>query len=153
MMSPRKQRSSDFGVVCSCTPNMSQCDSHASRRRSTKELSRRRVLSGCVTAATGLAGVIGVGSVPWSAQALGNAAPAISRRLDTTVQKIERIHLNVPFRDVPSRHMVRTTAINWTYVEVCKVTLGCGVVGIGEVVQYFVERRGEDRQVLGRDAS
>jgi len=153
MTSARSHERFEVGVGRSRTGQTSLGESHTGKRRPTRELSRRRMLSDCVAAATGLSGVIGVGLPHRFARASENAAPAIARRLDTTVRKVERIYLNVPFRDLPRRHMMRTRAINWTYVEVCKVTLGCGVVGIGEVIQYFLETRGEDRQVLGRDAA
>ena len=155
MTRPRSRREFDAGLGRSCAQQTSmKRDSETGKRRDAGKMSRRRVLtSGVAAAATGLAGAVGVGVPHRSAHARSNAAPAIVGRLDTTVKKVERIYLNVPFRDLPRRHMTRSRAINWTYVEVCKVTLGCGAVGIGEVVQYFLEPRGEDRQVLGRDAA
>ncbi len=153
MTSARSEKRFDVEVRHSRSGHTSLRDSHTGKRRIRKQLSRRCMFSDCIAAATGLAGVIGVGLPNRFARASEKAAPAIARRLDTTVRKVERIHLNVPFRDLPRRHLVRTPAINWTYVEVCRVTLSCGAVGIGETVQYFLERRGEDRQVLGRDAA
>ena len=128
-------------------------DVDADKRRVESRLSRRRMLGSGVAAATGLAGAMSVGMRRQSARAAEKLAPAIAGQLDTTVRKIERIQLNVPFRDLPRLHMRRTRAINWTYIEVCRITLGCGAVGIGEVVQYFLEPRGDNRRVLGRDAA
>lgn len=47
--------------------------------------------------------------------------------MDLTVKHVERIPVNVPFREVPARNMIRELP-HWTLFEVCKVTLGCGVL-------------------------
>ena len=51
-----------------------------------------------------------------------NAAPAITGLLDTTVERVERITITVPFRDTPAPHMHRNRAGNWTYNEIVRVT-------------------------------
>jgi len=155
MTIPRSQQ--EFGMEAgrSRTQHTSlKHDSETGNRRATGELSRRRVLGGCVAAAaSGLAGAIGVDVPHGSARAGGNAAPAFVGRLDTTVKKVERIQLNVPYRDLPRPHMMRTRAFDRTYIAVYKVTLGCGAMGIGEAIQYRRRSREKDRRVLGRDAA
>jgi L-alanine-DL-glutamate epimerase-like enolase superfamily enzyme len=49
--------------------------------------------------------------------------------------------------------MVRVRGYNYSHIEICRVTLECGVVGIGETVQYFLEKRGDDRKLIGRNAA
>ena len=82
-----------------------------------------------------------------------NAAQAITGLLDTTIERVERITITVPFRDVPAPHMHRTNAGNWTYNEIVKVHLKCGVSGFGENIQYFLENSGDDSRVIGKRAA
>lgn len=56
--------------------------------------------------------------------------------MDLNVERIERIPVSVPFREVPARNMVRELP-HWTLFEICKVTLRCGVTGFGETMQYY----------------
>ena len=113
--------------------------------------SRRRMLQGCLASAgSGLLGTVAAGR---PAQAKTPAAVAVSGRLDMTVRKVEHIYLHVPFRERPGRHMHRNHTSNWAYVEIIKLTLGCGVVGIGENIQYFNDDYPPDRVVLGRNAA
>ena len=113
--------------------------------------SRRRMLQGCLASAgSGLLGAVAAGR---PAQAQTPAAVAVSGRLDMTVRKVEHIYLHVPFRERPGRHMRRNHTSNWAYVEIIKLTLGCGVVGIGENIQYFNDDDLLDRAVLGRNAA
>ena len=155
MKSPRSKQAFELGVSRSLTQHTSlKHNSETDNRRATGELSRRRVLGGCVAAAaTGLAGAMGVGVPHRSARAGGNAAPAFVGRLDTTVKNVERIQLNVPYRDLCRPHMMRTRAFNRTFISLYKVTLGCGVMGIGEAVQYYNGLSANIRRVLGRDAA
>jgi galactonate dehydratase len=131
---------------------------HLSVRRAAKEragersrIPRRDLLKSC--AALGVAGFAGAGIISRPARADGSAAPGITGLLNTAVKKVDRYWLNVPFRPLPGRHMLRSRANNWTHIEICKITLECGVVGIGENNQYFLENRGEDRKVVGRNAA
>jgi galactonate dehydratase len=114
-------------------------------------ITRRRLLVGC--AAAGLAGLTSSTAASTSEGAIGPAAPGITGLLNTAVKKVDRCYLDVPFRPVPKRHMLRSRADNWTHIEICKVTLECGVVGIGETIQYFLENRGDARKVIGRNAA
>ncbi|MBI3693836.1 MAG: dgoA protein, partial [Acidobacteria bacterium] len=52
------------------------------------------------------------------------------------VKKVERTWVNVPFRPAPARNMIRELP-HWTIFEICKVTLACGVTGLGETMQYY----------------
>ncbi len=75
--------------------------------------------------------------------------------MDLTVKHVERIPVNVPFREVPARNMIRELP-HWTLFEVCKVTLGCGVVGFGETMEYYTWGRVTDEKVgraVGRNAA
>lgn len=56
--------------------------------------------------------------------------------MDLTVRSIERTWVNVPYRPVPARNMIRELP-HWTLFELCKVTLGCGVQGVGESMVYY----------------
>jgi L-alanine-DL-glutamate epimerase-like enolase superfamily enzyme len=56
--------------------------------------------------------------------------------MNLSVKNIERIPINVPFREVPARNMIRELP-HWTLFEICKVTLECGVTGFGETMQYY----------------
>lgn len=56
--------------------------------------------------------------------------------MNLTVKHVERIPVNVPFREVPARNMVRELP-HWTLFEICKVTLECGTTGFGETMQYY----------------
>src|SRR5579871_672076 len=64
------------------------------------------------------------------------AAPAVSTPLNLTVKKIDATWVNVPFKPVPARNMIRELP-HWTIFVIYKVTLACGVVGFGETMQYY----------------
>ena len=56
--------------------------------------------------------------------------------MDLTVRNVERFWVDVPFREIPAKHMVRELP-HWTLFEICRVELACGVSGIGETMQYY----------------
>ena len=56
--------------------------------------------------------------------------------MNVTVQNIERIWVDVPYREIPRRNMIRELP-HWTIFELCKVTLECGVVGVGETMCFY----------------
>ena len=56
--------------------------------------------------------------------------------MNLTVTKIERIWVDVPYRPVPKRNMARELP-HWTIFELCRVTLSCGAVGVGETMQFY----------------
>ena len=75
--------------------------------------------------------------------------------MNLTVKDIERIWLDVPFRPVPQRNMIRELP-HWTIFELCKVTLECGVIGVGETMQFYTWGNVTDESVdraLGRPAT
>ncbi len=80
------------------------------------------------------------------AAAPGAARPAVSTGLNLTVQKVERTWINLPFREVPARNMIRELP-HWTIFEICKVTLACGVVGFGETMVYYTWGRVTDAAI------
>ncbi|HIA19078.1 MAG TPA: hypothetical protein EYN03_07640 [Planctomycetes bacterium] len=53
-----------------------------------------------------------------------------------TVKNIERIWVDVPYREVPRRNMIRELP-HWTILELCRVTLENDVVGIGETMPFY----------------
>ncbi len=74
--------------------------------------------------------------------------------LDMTVKEAEAIPLDVPLRPIPARNMVREIP-HWTLFELWKVTLGCGVVGVGETMRYYtwgVSTPDDAKRVLSRNA-
>jgi galactonate dehydratase len=75
--------------------------------------------------------------------------------LSAAVKDVERTWVKVPFRPLPARHMIRENN-HWTYVEICKVRLACGVQGFGETMPChtwgFVTDDEVDR-VVGREAT
>lgn len=56
--------------------------------------------------------------------------------MDLTVTKVDRIWVDVPYREIPKRNMVRELP-HWTFFELCKVHLACGVTGFGETMVYY----------------
>src|SRR5690348_12610420 len=65
-----------------------------------------------------------------------SGAPAVKTPLDLTVKKVDSTWVNVPFRPVPARNLVRELP-HWTIFVIYKVTLACGVTGFGETMQYY----------------
>ncbi|HUG93476.1 MAG TPA: enolase C-terminal domain-like protein [Planctomycetaceae bacterium] len=53
-----------------------------------------------------------------------------------TVQQIDTVWVELPFRPVPARNMVRENP-HWTLFEICRVTLDSGLVGVGETMVYY----------------
>src|SRR6266481_5170676 len=88
------------------------------------KVTRRKLLQGA-------AGAVTLGSA-----AVKNAWPAVVAPLDLTVKKIDKTWINVPFRPVPARNMIRELP-HWTVFVIYKVTLACGVVGFGETMQFY----------------
>ena len=109
-------------------------------------VSRRKLFR--TTAAAGVAGLAASTPGMRSARAAVAAAPAVGGLLDTSIKKVDRIWVEVPFRPVPDRNMKREL-YHWRYFEICKVTLGCGVVGFGEAMVYYGGRPLSD-EIIGR---
>jgi L-alanine-DL-glutamate epimerase-like enolase superfamily enzyme len=104
------------------------------------------------------AGAAGIGAgtgLAQSARAASAPAAFAAGKLNLGVKKVERIWINVPYREVPARNMIRELP-NWTIFEICKVTLECGVVGFGETMVYYTWGRVSDaavQKVTGRNAA
>ena len=62
------------------------------------------------------------------------------------ISDVERILLDVPFRERPGIHMSRRIC-RWSIIEVCRVTTSDGLVGYGETVVHYTWRRVTDDQV------
>lgn len=74
---------------------------------------------------------------------------------DLTVRDVEIIPVDVPLRKVPARNMVREIP-HWTLFEIWKVTLACGVEGVGETMRYYtwgVSTQDDAKRALGRNAA
>ena len=56
--------------------------------------------------------------------------------MNLTITNVERTWVNVPYRPVPRRNMIRELP-HWTIFELCRVTLGCGVQGVGETMVFY----------------
>lgn len=52
------------------------------------------------------------------------------------VKNVETVWVELPYRPVPGRNMVRENP-HWNLYEICKVTLDSGVVGFGETMVYY----------------
>jgi len=75
--------------------------------------------------------------------------------MNLTVKNIDRFWVDVPYRPVPKRNMVRELP-HWTIFELCRVTLECGVEGIGETMQFYTWGNTTDEaaaRALGRTAT
>jgi len=83
------------------------------------------------------------------------AAPAVAGALNLGIRKIDRTWINVPYRPVPARNMIRELP-HWTIFEICRVTLECGVTGFGETMQYYTWGRVSEaaiKRAMGRNAA
>jgi L-alanine-DL-glutamate epimerase-like enolase superfamily enzyme len=75
--------------------------------------------------------------------------------MNLTIKNVERIWVDVPYRPVPKRNMIRELP-HWTIFELCQVTLANGVVGIGETMQFYTWGNTTDESVaraMGRPAT
>ena len=75
--------------------------------------------------------------------------------MNLTVKNVERIWVDVPYRPVPKRNMIRELP-HWTIFELCQVTLECGVVGVGETMVFYTWGNVTDEsvaRVLGKTAT
>ena len=74
-----------------------------------------------------------------SAHAAAITSPAAGD-LNLRVTTIETVWVNVPFRPVPARRMLAEN-YEWTYFQIHKVKLACGVVGFGETMPFYTWAR------------
>src|SRR5262249_12351779 len=56
------------------------------------------------------------------------------------IKEIETFFLDVPFHEIPDRNMSRNNW-DWRIVEICRVTLDNGVVGLGETLPNYTWSR------------
>ena len=71
------------------------------------------------------------------------------------VERIERVTVKIPFREIPKRAMDRELP-HWRYSEICEVELRSGHVGLGETLLYYTWGVTDDADVkraLGRNAA
>ena len=102
-----------------------------------------------------IAGAAGVSALAAPRSTARFVAPAVVGVLDLGVKKVERTWIRIPFRPVPARNMIRELP-SWNIFEICKVTLGCGVVGFGETMVYYTTTPVSDDAVgrtIGRNAA
>lgn len=80
---------------------------------------------------------------------------ADSVAVDTTVERIERTTVKLPFRETPRRHL--QGLLNWRYLHLVEVELASGHVGQGEAIRYYWVHEGVSDSELaaarGRDAA
>jgi len=99
----------------------------------------------------------GTGGTPKLAPSSGTgqgSAPAIGN-LNLNVARIETTWVNVPMRSVPARRMVAEN-YEWTFFQIHKVTLACGLVGFGETMPYYTWGRPTEETLAyarGRNAT
>ena len=103
----------------------------------------------------GLMGLAGVGLVDRLA---GTSAAARVVKLagdhQFKVNRIDRIPVEVPFRQVPERNMARELP-HWKYFEIFEVELHSGQVGYGETMLWYTHHAPTDddvKRALGRNA-
>lgn len=81
----------------------------------------------------------------WSALAAASTAlsawksPALARTVSSkwlTIKSIDRVTLEVPFREIPARAMAKEIP-HWVYSEVVQVRLKSGQTGIGETMLFY----------------
>jgi len=75
--------------------------------------------------------------------------------MNLTVKDIQRTWIDLPFREVARRNMIRELP-HWTIIELCQVTLECGVTGVGETMPFYTWGEVTDEAVqrtLGKTAS
>ena len=123
--------------------------------------------AGSLAAATGVAGLSAStgggtrasisGSVwkpPFSAHAAPHSAlPAGNMNLNVTA--VETVWVNLPMRPVPARRMFAEN-YEWTYFQIHKVKLACGVVGFGETMPFYTWGRPTEETIAyakGRNAA
>src|SRR5712692_10107230 len=101
------------------------------------------------------AGAIGIAASATGGPGVARAWPAIATPMNLTVKKIDWTWVNVPFRPVAARNMIRELP-HWTVFVIYKVTLACGVAGFGETMQYYTWGTVSDeaiKRVMNRNAA
>jgi len=119
-----------------------------SAARPSSQLSRRRFLF------TGLSGLAGL-SLPAAFSKPGIAIESGNTGRSLIVEKIDRVTLRVPYREVPKRAMGKELP-HWRYSEVFEVHLKSGHAGFGETMLYYTWGITNDEDIaraLGKNAA
>lgn len=72
-----------------------------------------------------------------------------------TIESIDRVTLNVPFRETPARAMAKEVP-HWVYSEVLQVKLKSDVIGFGETMLFYTWKTTSDEAVkdaIGKNAA
>jgi galactonate dehydratase len=77
----------------------------------------------------------GVLKPPFSTRAAATTTSAAGH-LNLNVTTVDTVWVNVPMRPVPARRMFAENH-NWTYFQIHKVKLACGVEGFGETMPFY----------------
>ncbi len=77
----------------------------------------------------------GVWKPPFISHLAATPTPSAGN-LNLAVKTIETIWVNLPFRPVPARRMLAENH-EWTYFQIHKVKLACGVEGFGETMPFY----------------
>lgn len=127
-------------------------------------LSRRRflrrlgVVASIPTAAKGLAanpGRVRAKAAPDGTARVATGAAPGTGNLNLNVAKVDTTWVNIPFRAVPGRRMFAENH-DWSYFQIYKVTLACGVTGFGETMSYYTWGRSREEFLAyarGRNAA
>lgn len=84
--------------------------------------------------------------------------PALAGTLSSkwlTIESIDRVTLEVPFREIPARAMAKEVP-HWVYSEVLQVKLKSGIVGFGETMLFYTWNTTSDEVVkesIGKNAA
>jgi len=95
----------------------------------------------------------GIGALAWPTF----VPPALGAGVSTkwmTIESIDRVTLEVPYREIPARAMARELP-PWKYTEIVEVKLKSGHTGIGESLLYYTWGATEDddvERVRGKNA-
>lgn len=91
----------------------------------------------------------------WYAGSRCRPAVAAPPARDLIVTRIDRVTVEVPYREIPARNMARELP-HWKYAELFTVHLQSGHLGHGETLLYYTWRATEDADVTraqGRNAA
>lgn len=103
-------------------------------------LSRRGVMTGGLAAAAAAVGATLPDLLPRA-----SAEVAVQNK-HFSIQKIDRVTVKVPFREVPHRNMGREIP-HWMWSEIFSVTLSSGIAGHGETLLYYTYGASDDEDV------
>ena len=91
---------------------------------------------------------------PWLGRPM-NSPGAAAGNLNLNVTAVETTWVDLPMRPVPARRMLAEN-YEWTYFQIHKVKLACGVVGFGETMPFYTWGRPTEETLAyarGRNAA